>query len=617
MTKRSKKKQKENRIEWIYLIPLMLVLIVVPLAVHAHVYQSTADICVYGGEGGEGAQTAIEFISYYKSVFLLVAAAAMAVFFLYSKLMDDRKTALPMEKKEKTTGVILWAGLLLYSLMAFLSACFSDYKNYAFHGMDGLFESVWVLLAYALTAFYTFYMVNGQSMVKKLLTIFKIGMSLLCLYGIVEIFFGNPLGWDSFRYLLYSQNQLANYGDAREFAFQGLTLTFYNSNYVASLLALAIPVSLMAVFAEEKPGNKIWFGILFFLEWIMLIACKARSGLPAVLVSLLLLVIFMRKQLLKQKKWLFAGLAVILVGYLAVEIPNGFSYSKRFAALFAGEEKKAKLEKIETLADSVEITYEGNTLSITYGGYEEEKPFVAMCDGEEISYKEEGGIWSTEDSRFTAVQLAATGNAQIDYFDVGIEGLGWRFIDLAESGGYYYVNPAHQMIKMEEAKKAFPSKFWSFGSGRGYIWAKAVPLLKDYIFFGSGPDTFYMVYPWNDYVDQASVMAKEKIFKRPHSMYLQMGIQTGGISLLAFLIFAGGYVASSIKLYGRKKDEELEEAKQDRTELLGMGIAVGVLGYLIVGLVNDSMVGVAQFFWCFIGFGFAINGMVRKNRKKA
>lgn len=606
------RKKDKKKSEWIYMLPVGVVLAVVPLLTHAHVYKAVEG---YLYSGVESASLKIDFISYYKSVFLLIGAAAMVLFLLYRVLTEENGKgagAKNSASKYVPRNFKVWIPLFLYALLAFLSACFSEFKQYAFGGMDGTYESVWVLLAYVVTAFYTFFMLDSESCISKLLFLFRIGMSLLCFYGIVELLFGNPLGWDSAKYWLYSGDQLAAYGDNREAAFDGLTLTFYNSNYVASLLALTIPISLAAVFQEEKKSNKIWSGILFFLEWVMLIACKARSGLFAVILSFLILAVLFRTRLLKHGKWVLAGFAVVLAGYLLVEIPNGFSYSRRFITLFDMESKEADLKKIETLADSVEITYRNHTLSLRYHGLESEKPFTVMCDGKEIVYTKQDGIWETEDSRFAQIQLAVTGNAQLDYFDVGISGLGWRFIDIKDSGGYYYINPAHYPVKLETAEKAFPARYWRFGSGRGYIWAKAVPLLKKYPVIGSGPDTFYMVYPWNDYVDQSAVTAKEKVFKRPHSMYLQMGIQTGGLSLAAFLVFAGWYAVSSIKLYGKRNKEGWTGI-----ELLGAGIFVGVAGYLITGLVNDSMIGVAQFFWCFTGMGFAINEMVKRNRKEA
>ena len=38
----------------------------------------------------------------------------------------------------------------------------------------------------------------------------------------------------------------------------------------------------------------------------------------------------------------------------------------------------------------------------------------------------------------------------------------------------------------------------SLGSGRIYIWKNTIPLLKEYFLFGSGPDTFSRVFPYNE-----------------------------------------------------------------------------------------------------------------------
>lgn len=37
-------------------------------------------------------------------------------------------------------------------------------------------------------------------------------------------------------------------------------------------------------------------------------------------------------------------------------------------------------------------------------------------------------------------------------------------------------------------------------SGRGYIWGRTIPLLKKFLLWGSGPDTFTVKFPQTDYV---------------------------------------------------------------------------------------------------------------------
>lgn len=49
-------------------------------------------------------------------------------------------------------------------------------------------------------------------------------------------------------------------------------------------------------------------------------------------------------------------------------------------------------------------------------------------------------------------------------------------------------------------------------------------------------------------------------------------------------------------------------------QLAGAGIFVGITGYLITGLFNDSVVGIAQIFWVLLGLGFLCNKLIRNQQ---
>ena len=95
---------------------------------------------------------------------------------------------------------------------------------------------------------------------------------------------------------------------------------------------------------------------------------------------------------------------------------------------------------------------------------------------------------------------------------------------------------------MREAETAiFDSKPKLF-SNRGYIWARTIPLLKDNIIVGSGPDTFVLEFPNYDYVNSAYVGFLNQIVTKPHNLYLQMAVQTGCVSAIAFIVFCLMYL---------------------------------------------------------------------------
>ncbi len=65
------------------------------------------------------------------------------------------------------------------------------------------------------------------------------------------------------------------------------------------------------------------------------------------------------------------------------------------------------------------------------------------------------------------------------------------------------------------------------------------------------------------------------------------------------------YIAKSIKIYFKSQ-------LQDEMEILGLGLFIAVIAYLLAGIFNDSVVSVAPIFWAVLGMGVAINGKVIK-----
>ena len=80
-------------------------------------------------------------------------------------------------------------------------------------------------------------------------------------------------------------------------------------------------------------------------------------------------------------------------------------------------------------------------------------------------------------------------------------------------------------------------------------------------------------------------------------------METGLIGTIALLIFIGCYIIKSIKIYRRA---DLHES----ISLIGFGLFVAILVYLITALVNDSNVCTAPVFWGILGMGLAVNRMI-------
>ena len=88
-----------------------------------------------------------------------------------------------------------------------------------------------------------------------------------------------------------------------------------------------------------------------------------------------------------------------------------------------------------------------------------------------------------------------------------------------------------------------------------------------------------------------------------------MAVQTGVLSLICFLVFYGMYFVKSVKLYIKRK-----ELLDDDPYLfhIGAGLFVANFGYMLSGIVNDSLPVTAPLFWAIIGIGIAVNSLIHK-----
>lgn len=89
-----------------------------------------------------------------------------------------------------------------------------------------------------------------------------------------------------------------------------------------------------------------------------------------------------------------------------------------------------------------------------------------------------------------------------------------------------------------------------------------------------------------------------------------MIINYGGVALLGFLAMVVIYIVDSLKLYACKNNF------LEKSQMLGATTCLGVIGYLISGMFNDSVVSVAPVFWIIFGVGVALNFINREKLRK-
>ena len=206
--------------------------------------------------------------------------------------------------------------------------------------------------------------------------------------------------------------------------------------------------------------------------------------------------------------------------------------------------------------------------------------------------------WKITEKPFRKCEFTITEQDGIYILCMRKSGADWNFAKKGIDGTYGYVTRFGKINTIEEAPAVLKGYERAL-SGRGYIWGRTIPLLPKHLLLGSGPDTFILEFPQNDYVKRYNTSSSmyQEIPSKAHNMYLQTAVQTGVLSLICLLLFWGFYLKESICIYWIQK----------KKDYIGIACCFSVTGYLIMGVMNDSNLATAPLFWTILGLGWAVN----------
>lgn len=582
----------------ICILPLVIWIVVIPLIVKAKFYANPL-----AGYSWYSPSTALsDFFLYYKSMFVTITGILMLLLLSWQISKMRRKTSLISPDTK------IFIPIIIYLVLAVLSSLFSEYGYFCTHGMPDQFETIWNLIAYVIALFYCYYVIVYYDSEKSILSLIFIGAALVGIICVLQYF-----KVDIYR-LIYS-------GEGYSFTFEeGIVYgPFYNTNYVGFYTLLFIPLFVLLLLLYKNWKVKIVSLILTIFLLIAMTGADSVTAIVALLGVAVFAVIFLLIKNVSKNKllWLpIIGAIVIFVCSCIAILPRVSAY------LQSTNTEKTDLENIFTRDDCVEIDYRGQKLyinmqlvgsSMSFGLRDQDQAEVSweMCDsGEGYTY------YTITDECFNGMTITPALLAQDPDkygFTVGIDGKEWCFSNqMTEDGTYYYYTDIGTLAKLTEETVSSDfrplEKYSSLASGRGFIWNKSITLLKDYIFLGSGADTFALVFPNEDFVDKYNNAYDHLVITKPHNLYLQIAVQTGVLSLICFLAFYLWYFISSLRIYFRQRLD-------NTLAIFGFAIMLGTLGYMISGLMNDSTITIAPLYWAMMGVGIGINHRIRTKSK--
>ena len=610
-----KKFCKEKSITFFF--PIALVLTIVPLIVRMRISEPDEDtLKLYGSSANSDLFTQNKEICliFLSAIILIIAITCFKKFY---------------EKKDKLINIMIICSLVFLGF-TFLSALFSKYKHVAFWGIYDRSEGFITIACYILLFIYSIYTFKKTEEFKFILIPILILVYINGFLGLFQ-FFGSDLIKTSLGGLIAIPSSYNIDPSKLSLAYESGTIygTLYHYNYVGSFTSLVLPILFGACVIEDDIFLKLLSmgGSLVGL-WL-LFGSTSRAGIIGFGSIIFFACIFFGKLLLKKKKALLITLACLGVFAVGLNFATSGKIFRRIPSLVADGLSLFKdnsdfdyrqhipVQNIQHIDNNVVLTLPSDTLTISY----ENNDYVFRnSKNEVIDYKSEFNSkikaydYTTTDANFSNISFRSgkiKSKIKNDGLMLILNGSNEFMFITRDDNSMHLIDPK----TLEEIDLEFPETIGFNGkeklaSARGYIWSRSLPLLKDTLILGSGPDTFSFDFPQHDMLGKLYAYGTTNmIISKAHNLFLQIGLNNGVVALIAFVILIMVYIIDSFKLYALKN-------KYDEKQILGSILALSVIGYLFTGLFNDSVICVAPIFWIILGVGAAVNFINKKAQTK-
>ena len=599
-----KKYCKEHNITFFF--PISFILAIVPLIVRARKVELpkyTANIF--------GLSTTYDLFSQDKfRVLLFFSVILLILFALYFKDI--------IKKKDKVINIILILSAI-FLLLSLCSSVISEYKEVAFWGVYNRAEGFITILCYFIIFIYSIYTFKRTSEYKFIAIPLLILIFINAFLGIFQ-YAGNDLIQTSLGKLIalpLSVKEETGGGLSLLYEAGKVYGTLFHYNYVGSFAAIVIPIMLVLTIIEDNISYKITLGLGFVCSVWLLFGSTSRAGLVGILLSLFVAIIVFGKVIFKNKKQLATVVGSLLALIVIVNFATSGSVFKRVPAMFKDAfsifnntndfDYKTSLPLQDIVEDDKGIILKINNESLRLS-FEGGKYKFTDTDGSNITINKVDNSYVLNSDKYKSISFnlyrASESSSRLDILKL--------IFNNNENGSFLFKVKADDSLNLIDSSTFRDVDFVEapsigfngkekLGSARGYIWSRSLPLVKDNILLGSGPDTFILQFPQNDILAKYYAYGTPNmIVDKPHNLYLQIALNEGLIALIAFLLIMLTYIVDSLKIYALKKEYSYAE---------GLGIAsfLGVIAYLGAGIFNDSIISVAPVFWIVLGVGVALN----------
>ena len=592
-----------KRDEGTHIMPIMLMIFIVPLIVRLRILPlNGAQFDLW-----TGSKETYDFFSNYKMIWILICTG-LAVIML---VLKGFQTKFRVFRKN-----YYFIPIGIYCIGVILSTMLSDYTQVSVWGSVDRYEGVLVLLAYMIILNITILLVDCEYHIKLLFGALFASAIIISGIGIFQ-YIGLDIFKTDFGKSMMLPAEFMKNADTLKFKFGKNVIysTLYHYNYVGSYMAMLFPLTLTLFLLIKNKIGKVLMGLISILMLVNWIACNSRAGIMGGMFALVILLIMMRKYIKLKKKYVIIVCFIFVSVFVGLNILSNGSLNARIITLYSEmrvavspNNKKQSYEDVIPLKD---IKAEGSTAHVVVN---DEVLNIETISGNFLFTDKNKKSIKTEFSSETN-KIIIKDQRYKDY-DIGLGNIDNKStlyiikgnIKLyfgVEDDVFRLIDYRGRDINIDNIKK------WGFegkehlASSRGYIWSRSLPLVKDTLLLGHGPDTFAAYFPQQDIKGKMYAYNGDmwQLVDKPHNLYLQIAINTGVVSLIAMLALFMMYLIKSFKIY-------YNNSFKDFNSIAGLGIFVAVVGYLGAALFNDSVVSVAPVFWILLGMGISINNIL-------
>ena len=628
-----KKNERNGFLEVLCMLPAFMFLLSI-LLVRLHMF-SMPMTDIYWSEATD-TSTLSDLFCYWKSIIIIGSACLAIIVAIVGYLKDF----IHIKKS------FLYIPGLVYAAFTLLSLIFSEYKYFALHGMSEHFEGTIVLLAYIIMLFYLVNVIENGRRLKHLVYCALGAAFLLCILGVTQAtghdFLSTATGqkiitpnftlgtglksWDMIDSLSAAGQRFYNFSFTKGEVYQ----TVYNINYVPFYLVLLIPISALMFISCQLGDNKIKktgafvFLIVYGSLLYNLFSANSASGYFGLAIIFAAFLIIFHKRVKKWTKQIVC-LAVVLGLVMGITVDRWLPDVKKYVGLlryhaiesvYANNEHELPydygrapmtyqtyFDYVETIDNSIALSMRGNRLvinknsdgSFVFGDDEGNQLLLKPIDADNTQF-------AILDDRFYDFVTVSLGRVEDEkYLVIHLIDCIWRFH--YDDSGFRYRNAVGKDVLLSKVPHAGIIKNYKMASIRGRIWDTTISMLPKFLIYGAGADGFVFVFPQNDYATLVAAYGPNAfniVTDKAHNLYMQYWVNTGLISLLAWLTLVGYYLIGAVKSFKKRGFE-------DFSDFVNGGIFCGILGFLAIAVFNDGSVNTMPMFYTMLGTGLAIN----------